>query len=164
MSNRKRTYEILFTFGLLALVAWAVWEGRDWGIKPRLFPWAIGIPLIALLALQLVLLIVRRPATAPAAEAEPTSTQVEERIEADRARRRGFSIVGWLLGFLAAIWLLGFPAGGTLGTLAYLKLAGREKWPITIGITAGTALFFALMINGLHTPFPRGTLFELFGG
>jgi hypothetical protein len=160
--NNRKTYEILFTVALLAMVSWAVWEGRDWNIKPRLFPWAIGLPLIGLLTFQLGLLIVRKRPESAAAEA--TSAEVEDQIEAARARRRGVSIVGWLLGFLGAIWLLGFPAGGTLGTLAYLKLAAREKWPISLAISGGTALFFALMINGLNTPFPRGTLFELFGG
>jgi hypothetical protein len=162
--NNRRTYEILFTAALLAMVCWAVWEGRDWTIKPRLFPWAIGIPLAGMLAAQLVMLVIRRQQELPATAAEPTADEVEGRIEAERARRRGISIVGWLLGFLGAIWLLGFPAGGTLGTLAYLKLAAREKWPISLAIAGGTAVFFALMINGLNTPFPRGTLFELFGG
>jgi hypothetical protein len=110
-----------------------------------------------------VLQVVRQRRAAPAAVAEEPVVEAADAVASAQARRRGLSIVSWLLGFLAAIWLLGFPAGGTLGTLAYLKLAAREKWPISVAISAGTALFFALMIYGLNTPFPPGALFELFG-
>ena len=38
----------IFCFSVVALIAWALWEGRDWGIRPRLFPWAIGFPGLAM--------------------------------------------------------------------------------------------------------------------
>ena len=159
MLKRRETREVLFTLFLLVAVATAVFEARDWGIRARLFPWAIGLPLLALIAALLVLQVARL-LRKPDPEGESDGA-----LSIDRASvRRGFEITAWLLAFLVAIWLLGFPVGGTLGTLAYLKLSAREKWPISLVISGGTALFFFLMINGLHTPFPQGTLFELIGG
>jgi hypothetical protein len=159
--NRDR-WEILFTLAVLVVVGVAVWQAHAWGLKPRLFPWAIGIPLMGLLVALLVTQVVRQFKSAPAAP-EPPVIEEAEAVAAAHARRRGLSIVGWLLGFLVAIWLLGFPIGGTLATLAYLKLAAHERWPISLAISGGTAAFFVLMIYGLHTPFPQGALFELVG-
>ena len=164
----RNAYEMIFTLALLLVVGAAVWQAQGWQIKARLFPWAIGLPLMGLLAALLVTQVMRqlRASSAVAAEQSVAVEHPEETadpVRAADARRRGFTIVGWLLGFLAAVWLLGFPVGGTLGTLAYLKLAAREKWPISGAISAGTALFFAVMIYGLNTPFPRGALLELFG-
>jgi tripartite tricarboxylate transporter TctB family protein len=172
--------EVVFTALLLVVIGLAVWTAQAWGIRARLFPWAIGIPLLVLLSALLVTLVARQvraasaksaglagqlaateaPVVEPSAEAGGGGPTAEAGAEA-RARRRGLVLVGWLLGFLAAIWLLGFPVGGTLGTLAYLKLAARERWPISLSLTAGTAVFFLLMVRGLNTPFPAGTLFEL---
>ena len=163
----RNAYEMIFTLALLIIVGAAVWQAQEWQIKARLFPWAIGLPLMGLLAALLVTQVMRQlRASSVVAEQSVAVERPEGAADAVRVaneRRRGFMIVGWLVGFLAAIWLLGFPVGGTLGTLAYLKLAARERWPISGAISAGTALFFALMIYGLNTPFPRGALLELLG-
>jgi hypothetical protein len=172
----KRYSEILFTLVLIGTVAAAVYSARGWEIKARLFPWSIGIPLLVMLIaiLAFEILSLRR---APAGEAPASSGSLAQVAAADEdeaqpgltvadatlERRRGLSIVGWLLGFLAAIWLLGFTVGGILTTLAYLKIAAKERWPISLAISAGTALFFWLMINQLQTPFPDGKLFETLG-
>jgi Tripartite tricarboxylate transporter TctB family len=155
--------QIAFTAVILIVVSAAVWQAEQWAIKARLFPWVIGIPVIAMLLALLVQQIIRVVRSAPVRAEVGVVEQFENvaSAEAAAARRRGFTIVGWLLGFLGAIWLIGFPAGGTLATLGYLKLAAREKWPISLAISAGTALFFFLMINFLNTPFPRGEFFEM---
>jgi hypothetical protein len=178
---------VLFTAVLLIVVSSAVWGARQWDIKARLFPWAIGFPLIALLLVLLVQQVMHRVRTGleegtprqaieeaeeiAAAEAAPACYPAVATPMPDVAPRanfrlsleqwRFFSIIAWLVGFPAAIWILGFPLGCTLGTLAYLKLSAREKWPISLAVSTGMALFFFLMINGLHTPFPKGGLLEL---
>jgi hypothetical protein len=147
--------DIAFTILLMVVIGVAVWDAQKWEIKARLFPWVIGIPLLGMLAVLLAVQLARHLRDAdPSGGGLPTDAA---------ARRRAYAIIGWLLGFLAAIWVLGFPVGGTLGTLVFLKFGAHEKWPISLAISAGTAIFFVLMINGLNTPFPRGTLFELVG-
>jgi hypothetical protein len=173
----KRYLELLFTLALLAAVGAAVYTARLWEIKARLFPWAIGIPLLVMLvAITLFQIAALRRGTdtrkapeassslAPAEESAETEAEREaSAAEARLERRRGLQIVGWLLGFLAAIWVLGFTIGGTLCSLAYLKLAAKERWPISLAISAGTAIFFWLMINQLLTPLPDGKLFDTLG-
>jgi hypothetical protein len=47
----------------------------------------------------------------------------------------------------------------------YLKLAGKENWPITIGVTFFSWLFYwSLFERLLNVPFPEGLLFELIKG
>jgi hypothetical protein len=154
----RNTAEILFTSFLLVVVGVAVWEARGWETRARLFPWAIGFPLMGLLISLLIVQISRQ--LRGGRKAAPQATDEAEASD-EGARGRALAITGWLLGFLAAIWILGFPIGGPLATFAYLKLGAREKWPISLAISAGTALFFVIMINGLHTPFPPGTLFAI---
>lgn len=151
---------MIFTVLVLVVVGAAVWDARQWEIKARLFPWSIGIPIVGLTAILLVTQIVR---LVKARRTDQPHAGVSGMTEAQFAvaRRRAISIVGWLLGFLAAIWVLGFPVGGTLGTLGYLRWSARESWRMTLAISAGTAVFFMLMDKGLHTPFPPGTLFEI---
>ena len=78
--------------------------------------------------------------------------------------RRTGGIFGWIVGYLAAIWLLGFALGGTLCTFLALKVGSRERWPITLAITAGVAAFvYFVFERGLKVPCPPGQLFAWFG-
>ena len=155
---RRNARDTLFTLVLLALVAAAVWEARGWQIRAGLFPNAIGIPLLLLLIAQLALVLTRGSMPSQPAMAEG------RQVEADPAtvRRRVLSITFWLLAFAGAIWVLGFPIGSTLATLAYLKLAAREKWPISLAVSAGILTFFWGM-NALNVLFPKGLLAEWLG-
>jgi hypothetical protein len=65
-----------------------------------------------------------------------------------------------MLAIFAAIWLLGFPIAVPLSTLLYLKIAGKERWQMTILLTLVAWLsFYGLFDYGLHFPFPEGELF-----
>ncbi len=67
---------------------------------------------------------------------------------------------GWILGFPLAIWLLGFTTGGVLCTFLALKIGSRERWPISLAITAGAwAFVYGVFVEALHVPFPPGALF-----
>ena len=52
--SRKRI-DLLFTCLLALFIAWILWEARDWPFRARLFPWAIGFPVLALVLLQVAL-------------------------------------------------------------------------------------------------------------
>jgi len=170
--------EALFTVGLLLLFLWAVgeagrWEwarwlqldfSRGWRVQARLFPWVIGIPMVVLVAVQLVREMRRRGQTsettaasgamAYAAALETAEPQLEPAVE----RRRTAVIVGWILGFVAAIWLLGWPIGVSLCTLLYLRLA-RESWVMSAAITVGTWLSFYLLFDcTVHIPLGEGLI------
>jgi TctA family transporter len=155
----RSRWGLAFSVLIVGILAAALWESRDFGFRAGLFPWAIGIPVLALAAIHLVLQLAgkeRLPESAPG--------DSDHGLPRDEMIRRTRDIFGWIIGYLAAIWLLGFTLGGTLCTLLALKLGGRERWPITIALTAGVAAFvYFVFERGLRVPFPPGQLFAWFG-
>ncbi|MBI2991919.1 MAG: tripartite tricarboxylate transporter TctB family protein [Deltaproteobacteria bacterium] len=143
----------------MALVfAWALWQGRDWLFRTRLFPWAIGIPGLALVFMQLVLDVSGLFKGRGAGLAE----RRDER--AALVRRRTTAISGWIIGYFLTLWLLGFSLGVLLMTFLYLKLAGREPWSITLALTLFAWIsFYGIFGYGLHVPFPKGLLLQWLG-
>jgi len=160
--NRIKT---LFTFSLLALAVFAVWEARKWAIQASLMPLLIGVPTVFLLGLQFLRELGRRDDPDPAAEkeAEPLGPSLlkdaETSPEPAEERRRTASIIFWILGFALGIWLLGFQLGMALLTLLYLKGAARESWLTTVSMTgavwAGATLLFDCT---MHIFFAEGKL------
>jgi hypothetical protein len=146
--------DTLFSVALFVVVAGAVWGAKDWNPKAQLFPWTIGIPLLGLLAVQIVVSIRNTP---KAAHAATGPSPAEAALERSRLR----SILAWLVGFAGIIWLVGFPIGGTLATGTYLKLTAHESWKVTLAISAGTALVFWISAGPLlNIPYPTGLLVE----
>ncbi len=166
----SRRLSIAFTGGLFLVTAWALWEAFGWELQASLMAWLIGLPTAALLAVQLAREILGRPEQAASAggeepgsldpslaarEAEPTDPAEE--------RRRTANVIGWVLGFAAAIWLVGFQFGIGLATLLYLKSAG-ERWFTVIGITVAVLAGVVLVFDcGMHIFFAEGKLFAWTG-
>ncbi|MFQ5851855.1 MAG: tripartite tricarboxylate transporter permease [Candidatus Binatia bacterium] len=152
-------WEPLFSLLVVVLFIWALWEARDWGIRSRMFPWAIGFPGLALALMQLDLDITgifRKGIKGPPKEADP---------EAALVVRRTAGISGWILGFFAAIWLLGFSIAVPVATFLYLKVGAAEKWPISVALTGFAWLcFYGLFDYFLHVPFPEGLLLSWLTG
>ena len=150
---------VLFTLTIVAVLGAAMWQSLDFGFRAGLFPWAIGFPMLALALLLLVIQALGKeklPAGGPASPEPGTPAGV--------AARRTAGIMGWIAGFLAAIWLLGFAIGGTLLTFLSLKVGSRERWPITLALTAGAAAFvYFVFERALNVPFPPGELFVWLG-
>ena len=152
-------WRISFSVVIVAVMAAALWESRDFGFRAGLFPWAIGIPVLALAAIQLALQLAgkeRLPESAPG--------DADHGLPRAEMIRRTRDIFGWIVGYLAAIWLLGFTLGGTLCTFLALKVGSRERWPITLIMTACVAAFVYFVFDrGLKVPFPPGEIFTWFG-
>jgi TctA family transporter len=151
-------WSIAFTLLVAAALGAALWESRNFGFRAGLFPWAIGFPVLAaaigLLALEIA------SATRVGGRAVPRNGELPQSVVA----RRTAAIFGWIAGYVVAVWALGFTPGGTLATLLALKLGGRERWPITLAITAGVwAFIYLLFVRALHVPFPPGELFVWLG-
>ena len=168
MSSRRLS--IAFTGGLFLLTSWALWEASGWELQASLMAWLIGLPTAVLLAVQLARELLGRPEPAVAAEGDepglmdPSLVEREaEPLDPAEERRRTAGIIGWILGFAAAIWLVGFQFGVGLATLLYLKSAG-ERWLTVIGITAGVMAGVVLVFDcGMHIFFAEGKLFAWSG-
>ena len=167
---RSRRLSIAFTGGLFLLMAWALWEASTWELQASLMAWLIGLPTATLLALQLAREILGRPERAVTPEGDepglldPSLVEREaEPLDPAEERRRTANIIGWILGFAAAIWLVGFQFGIGLATLLYLKSAG-ERWLAVIGITVGVLAGVVLVFDcGMHIFFAEGKLFAWTG-
>jgi len=150
---------LAFTLLIVAVLAAALWQSRNFGFRAGLFPWAIGIPVLALAALLLALQLAGR---------QPSRTMgfagSDLGISASEARRRTAVILGWIAGYLVAIWLLGFTLAGALCTFLSLKIGSRERWPVSLAMTAGMAAFiYVVFVRVLHVPFPPGELWVWLG-
>jgi tripartite tricarboxylate transporter TctB family protein len=72
---RKRA-DLVVSIGLFLLLAWMVFDAQQWSLRARLFPWTIGIPAVALAALQVVF-ATRNMLTAAPTEAEQAPSPIE---------------------------------------------------------------------------------------
>ena len=153
----------LFTLTIIALLAIALWQSRNFGYRAGLFPWVIGTPTLLLAIAQLGRDFYGKKKKAGDSLAESVETHIE--VEPAVARQRTISIIGWTVGFFLAIWLLGFSYAVPLMIFLYLKLAGKEGWAMTIAVTFFSWLFYwSLFEKLLNVPFPDGLLFELIRG
>lgn len=171
----KDRVDLIASAVVVAVIAVALWEARDWVFRTKLFPWAIGFPVLALAVAQLVLAsrtLARATRSGPreVAEAEKDwrkrleAGEFGPKLEPRVVRARTAQILFWTLFFFAAIWLLNFKWAALVATLVFLKIAAREQWTISLVLSLATFAVFHLVFDQLlHIPFGRGLAFELLG-
>src|SRR5262245_59296078 len=151
-------WPIIFTGCVIILLALALWQSRNFGVRAGLFPWVIGTPTLLLALLQLI-----KDLRGHEKVSGPTESEGAIHVSPELASRRTWVIIGWTIGFFLAIWLLGFSYAVPLTMVLYLMIAGREKWPITAVMAFGSWVFFYLLFERmLSVPFPDGLIFTLF--
>jgi len=153
-------WPIIFTGCVIILLALALWQSRNFGVRAGLFPWVIGTPTLLLALLQLI-----KDLRGHEKVSGPIEGEGAVHVSPELASRRTWAIIGWTVGFFVTIWLLGFSYAVPLTMVLYLKIAGREKWPITAVMAFGSWVFFYLLFERmLSVPFPDGLIFTLFKG
>jgi hypothetical protein len=136
---------------------------QDWRMQARLYPWAIGIPMLILAIVQ-VILDLKGIQAKPQADATPMDYQFSKVTDPVLARKRTFIMFSWLVGFFFGIWLLGFPIAIALMMFTYLKFQGNESWVLSIALTVIAWVFFwVLFVKLLTLPFPEGLLITRLG-
>jgi hypothetical protein len=159
----KITPAALFSFCALVFFCVFVYLAQDWRLQARLYPWAIGVPMVILALIQ-VILDLRGFKAKQSTDATPMDFQFTKEIDPVTAKKRAIIMFSWLLGFFGLIWLLGFPIGIPLMMFAYLKFHGGESWVLSITLTVIAWLFFyGLFIKLLHLPFPEGWIITWLG-
>jgi putative tricarboxylic transport membrane protein len=150
-----RIWDVIFTLCIVLIFAGALWQSRNFGYRAGLFPWGILSPVLAMAIAQLVLELTGKTTRAIGGESEMPAD-----LSGDAVFSRTLSIIGWIVGFFVVIWLFGFSLAVPITTFLYLKIAGREKWPVTILTTlASWLIFYGLFEYSLSIPFPDGQLF-----
>lgn len=154
---------VVLSLLLMLFFGFFVWEARDWRFQARLYPWAIGLPMLALALVQLILELKGRDQKITSTEA-PVDFQFSQTVDRAVARHRTINVFSWIFGFLMAIWLIGFSAAVPLLVLLYLRLQSREGRMLSLVLTAAAwIVFWGLFIRLLRLPFPEGVLITWLG-
>ncbi|MGH7773263.1 MAG: hypothetical protein ACREQA_13635 [Candidatus Binatia bacterium] len=155
----------LFFVGVIGV--WVVTAaGLDW--DTRLFPWAIGIPALALALRQLV--ADWRGSGAKGEQGEEArysgilDIPVDRNIPPEVMMRHTVRAASWIMAFACGIWFLGFLISIPLFVFFYLVYeaqAGRAVALVIAGLTFSFiwAVFDAMM----HLAWPEAMLFRLLG-
>jgi hypothetical protein len=152
-------------FSFCALIFFIVWVyyAQEWRLQARLYPWAIGFPMVVLAFIQ-VILDARGFKAKETPDGAPVDFQFTKEIDPATAKKRALVMFGWLFGFLLSIKLLGFIVSIPLMVFSYLKFQSRESWRTSIVLTVIAFIFFYMLFVKLLTlPFPEGLLFVWLG-
>jgi putative tricarboxylic transport membrane protein len=159
----KITPAAIFSFCALIFFCVFVYMAQDWRLQARLYPWAIGIPMLILAIVQ-VILDLKGVKAKQSSDATPMDFQFTKDVDPIVAKKRAITMFAWLIGFFLLIWLVGFPIGIAVMMFAYLKWQGRESWTLSILLTVIAWLcFWGLFVRLLHLPFPDGLVLTWLG-
>ena len=154
-----------FSFLVLVFFCYLVWEAGEWRLQARLYPWAIGIPMILLAIINIV-----QELRGPEEEGEsassnaPADFQLTQTVDWAVAVRRTANILTWIVGFMAGIWLIGFSITVAGMTFGYLKIQSKEGWLMSLILTAAAWLiYYVVFERTLLLPFPEGQVFRWLG-
>jgi hypothetical protein len=162
----KITPAALFSACAFVFFCVFVYLAQEWRMQARLYPWAIGIPMVILAIAQVILDLkgVKAKPSDDGAPPTPMDFQFTKDIDPATAKKRAIIMFVWLVGFFALILLFGFPVGIPLMMFAYLKFQGGESWVLSITLTVIAWLFFyGLFIKLLTLPFPEGLIITWLG-
>jgi len=119
-----------------------------WGYREEVssFPTTVGIAgaLLTLVIFQRDLLAVRRLFVSKLKAGVSLLTQVTQGFMP--LAKVGIAFI-WLIALLPLTWLVGQEIAIPIFMLFYLKLWGKEKWPLTLGISLGGWLFLRLIFE-----------------
>ena len=150
----------LFTLFILSLFILGVFTASEWQIQARLFPWAIGIPGLALCAMQLIGDFIHRGDPEDGQDLRGAmDLPVDRSVPIAVVVKRSVNSFGWVLGLFAMIWFIGFVVAVPLFVLLYLTIQAREKAWISVAYSVG---MLTLIIGVFHiilsVPWPEGVL------
>jgi hypothetical protein len=150
----------------MAMIAVLVVTAIDFDWDTRLFPWAVGIPALALALRQLA--TDWKGEIGLAREESPPhgilDIQVDRTIPPDDMVRHTVRTSYWILSFACGIWFVGFLISIPLFIFFYL-ISEAKACKLPALFVAGLTLLFvwALFDQTMHIAWPEAALFTLFG-
>ena len=170
MSEKSRKLDPSFWLSLFFVGVIAVWvvtaAGLNW--DTRLFPWAIGMPALALALRQLVADWQGTRAISEHGEQEPypgvLDIAVDRSIPPEEIFRHTLRTAYWILTFACGIWFLGFLI--SIPLFIYFYLISEAKAPkLPALLVAGLTFLFvwAVFDQTMHLAWPEASLFTLLG-
>ena len=143
------------SFGVMVITAWAVIKALEWPLTTALFPVVIGIPVFILAVSELFSSLSKREETTREVSATGVGFKKEkpERLPVNK------TLLAFLLifSFFLLVLLVGFPIAVPLFVFIYMKIYGREKWVLSVGIAAvAWAGFYGLFVLVSNIHFEEG--------
>jgi hypothetical protein len=149
------------------IAVWVVTAARfDW--DTQLFPWAIGIPTLALALYQLVVDWKGSGSNAEQKDEERYSgvldIPVDRSIPPEVMMRHTVRALSWILAFTCGIWFLGFLISIPLVVFFYLIYEAQARKFNGLMIAGFTLLFvWGVFDMMMHLAWPEATLFTVLG-
>ena len=155
--------QTIFSCLVLVFFVFFIWEAKDWPMKAQLYPWVVGVPMLALAVFHFITEL-KGGQQKRATGTTPSDFQFTKGIDPKLTKWRTISIFSWIFGFLLGTWLLGFFVSIPVFFFLYLKVRSREGWTLSLILTA-VALFIAwgLFDQLLHLPLPEGQIYFWLG-
>jgi hypothetical protein len=148
----------IFSFCALIFFCVFVYQAQEWRMQARLYPWAIGIPMLILALIQ-VILDLKGVEAKQSSDGAPVDFQFQQNVDPAVAKRRTTTMFAWFFGFFFAILFLGFTIAIPLMVFTYLKIQSKEPWLLSIVLTVVASLcFWGLFVRLLNLPFPDGLI------
>jgi hypothetical protein len=154
----------LFSLVVLIFFCVFVYEAKDWRMQARLYPFAIGIPMLIFAIVQLILDL-KGVKAKQSSDGAPMDFQFQQTdVSPEDVRKRTITMFAWMFGFFAMIWLVGYVVAIPLMVFGYLKFQSNEAWGLSITLTVIAFIFFyALFVRLLNLPFPDGAAQTMLG-
>ena len=127
-------------------------------MQARLYPFAIGIPMIIFAIIQVILDLkgIERKADDGAA---PVDFQMSQTVAPDVAFKRTVNIFSWFFAFFFGCWLVSFTITIPVIVFSYMYFHGKEKLWLSATLTAIAFVFYySLFVRLLNLPFPDGAI------
>ncbi len=153
----------IFSFCALIFFCVFVYQAHEWRMQARLYPWAIGIPMLILAIVQ-VIFDLKGLKAKESTDAAPVDFQFTQTVEPAIAKKRAITMFSWLFGFFVAVLLVGFSIAIPLMMFTYMKFQGKESWVLSLVLTVIAFIFYyMLFVRVLNLPFPEGLLLPWLG-
>ncbi len=148
----------IFSFCALIFFCVFVYQASDWRLQARLYPYAIGIPMIILALIQ-VILDLKGYVPKQSDDAAPVDFQQTTTVAPEIAFKRTVVMFSWFVGFFIACWLVGFTIAIPLVVFSYMFFQGKEKFVLVSILTVIAFVFYySLFVKLLNLPFPDGAI------
>ena len=147
---------LLFSLGLVLLLAFLIYVSTGYNQLARLVPLVVLVPGFIAAVIQLGLEV--RAAFFPkknAAAEQPEEDESSVKLPAREKFQRELVAIGWLLGFFVMIIVLGQVVAIPLFVLIFMRVFGRESWRASIAFAAlcwlfAYGIFVYIMRNELY--------------
>ena len=149
----------IFTALVMLVMAWALFEAKDWKVGSGLYPWLVGGVTFILALWLLVQEIIRMRAGLSPETGVGMSMDIAVSDDPAGLKYRGFTrALGWVLGLGLSLWLLGFQIGLAVFFISYLVFQAHARWFVIPILTALMMLMLFYFYIFLEIFWPQSLL------